>query len=161
MGKTITIEYVDINGNHTLREIEPLEISDGDMLHAYCHLRGDWRHFRIRRIQSIIDSDGVIHDDPWEFFGIEPVDDLSFPSSAARPVFSWEKKRPTQQATFHISRDIDRKLEDADKNLAIARELLKDSSPEDDAISFKAILKAIFHLAGFAYLVYFIIRHFL
>lgn len=62
----VTIEYQDRNGAITTREIEPISI-DGDMIFAYCHLRHDYRHFRISRILFLYDENGEIHD-PHAYF---------------------------------------------------------------------------------------------
>lgn len=60
-----TMEYVDAKGARTRRTIRPSRIySDGDRLYltAFCLLRGAPRTFRVDRIVSFIDEDGVVHE---------------------------------------------------------------------------------------------------
>ena len=45
----VIIEYRDMNNRITKRRIRPIAVY-GDVLKAYCHLRGDERHFKISRI---------------------------------------------------------------------------------------------------------------
>lgn len=60
------IEYTDAYGCFTRRRITVKGIqkaSDGTpMLYAQCHERGEPRNFRVDRIKSCIDYDGVVHD---------------------------------------------------------------------------------------------------
>jgi DNA polymerase III epsilon subunit-like protein len=49
-GGTVTIEYRDIRGQITCREIRPLHI-DTTSVEAYCLLRNDKRHFALERIK--------------------------------------------------------------------------------------------------------------
>lgn len=74
---TFMIEYTDAYGSFTRRRITVKGIqkaSDGTpMLYAQCHERNEPRNFRIDRIKSCIDYDGVVHDDV-EAFLSEAVD---------------------------------------------------------------------------------------
>jgi len=45
----VVIEYRDMNNRVTERYIRPISIY-GDVLKAYCHLRGDERHFKLSRV---------------------------------------------------------------------------------------------------------------
>lgn len=74
------IEYTDAYGSFTRRRITVEAIqkaSDGTpMLYAQCHERNEPRNFRIDRIKSCIDYDGVVHDDVEAFLneaiGLKP-----------------------------------------------------------------------------------------
>lgn len=53
--RVLRIEYLDIQDNITLRDIEPLCLytcnQDYDMVFAYCRLRNDYRLFKVDNIQ--------------------------------------------------------------------------------------------------------------
>jgi predicted DNA-binding transcriptional regulator YafY len=51
--KPVRIRYVDGDGRHTDRLIEPQEIEEGRLLLAYCHLRQDDRAFSLNRIRAV------------------------------------------------------------------------------------------------------------
>lgn len=55
------IVYIDASGAHSERVINPinrvLNRSGNEVLNAYCHLRGDERHFRLDRIVASSDAD--------------------------------------------------------------------------------------------------------
>lgn len=69
---SFTIDYEDWEGRRTRRRVTlqrlTVDVDEWDnrvgMILAWCHLREDERHFRIDRIQAVIDDDGVVHDDP-------------------------------------------------------------------------------------------------
>ena len=52
-GGNVIIEYRDVRGNHTLREVQPLFI-DTHIMQAFCLLRQDKRHFSLERIERIL-----------------------------------------------------------------------------------------------------------
>ncbi|PHR94116.1 MAG: DNA-binding transcriptional regulator [Robiginitomaculum sp.] len=55
----MTVEYEALSGEHTLRTIKPLALiffPRTHLLATWCHLRKDYRNFRIDRIISCIDS---------------------------------------------------------------------------------------------------------
>jgi len=60
---TVGIQYVSAEGTFTERRItivsldDPNFPSDPPMIYAYCHLRGEMRHFRTDRIVSLFDPD--------------------------------------------------------------------------------------------------------
>ncbi len=64
------LEYVDSKGNETRRRVTMLSLQQGPyapVIHAICHERKAFRHFRVDRIESIISPDGEVLD-PAEFF---------------------------------------------------------------------------------------------
>ena len=69
---SFVIEYRDWEGYPTRRRITirrvTVDVDEWDnrvgMILAWCHLREDERHFRIDRIQAVIDDDGEVHTDP-------------------------------------------------------------------------------------------------
>jgi len=121
----VTIEYQDRNGAITTREIDPISI-DGDMIFAYCHLRHDYRHFRISRILFLYDENGEIHDprayfmsdafdedereltaeeleDLREYFGIDltrkpRIEPLDSPSSSTSGFSRWSRRTDAKHA---------------------------------------------------------------
>lgn len=55
-GRTIKIEYVKDNGEHSIREVSNLSYSEefgNDYIDGYCHLRDEYRTFKISRIRKI------------------------------------------------------------------------------------------------------------
>ncbi len=55
-GETLEITYIKFNGEHserTISDIEPSEEWGAGYIHAFCHLRNEYRTFKIARIQSI------------------------------------------------------------------------------------------------------------
>ena len=73
-GQSFIIEYVDSKGNRSTRRITVWGIKEGagncPVLVAKCHERNATRTFRVDRIQSIIDYDGVVQE-PLEDFLVE------------------------------------------------------------------------------------------
>lgn len=71
-GITLVIEYVDSRGSASRRRItlhEAEQAGDGRvLLHAYCHERRAARCFRLDRVKSLIDGDGVVSEDVIGFF---------------------------------------------------------------------------------------------
>lgn len=63
-GVKLSLSYADVDGVFTEREITLIEIegrmAEGifwpNLLHAWCHLRGDNRHFAVSRIQALTDK---------------------------------------------------------------------------------------------------------
>ncbi len=58
--RTIEVDYADAKGNHTIREVDPLTITFLDGTHcllAYCHLRRDYRVFRLDRARTFVVTD--------------------------------------------------------------------------------------------------------
>lgn len=54
--ETVRFTYVDAKGAETTREVDPLGIvymQDTNMLMAWCHLRGDFRAFRLDRMDDL------------------------------------------------------------------------------------------------------------
>lgn len=54
--ETVRFTYVDAKGAKTTREVDPLGIvymQDTNMLMAWCHLRGDFRAFRLDRMDDL------------------------------------------------------------------------------------------------------------
>lgn len=51
-GEPVTIDYVDLAGEHTVRVIDSIEL-DGAHLIAWCHLRQDERRFALRRVVAV------------------------------------------------------------------------------------------------------------
>lgn len=54
---TVTFRYQDAKGAITRREVDPLSIvfmQDAHMLMAWCHLRQDFRAFRLDRMQELV-----------------------------------------------------------------------------------------------------------
>ena len=54
--ETVRFTYVDAKGAKTTREVDPLGIvymQDTNMLMAWCHLRGDFRAFRLDRMNDL------------------------------------------------------------------------------------------------------------
>lgn len=71
--KDIEIEYVKYDGTYSKRRVSNIEYCNdygvfgynNDHISGYCHLRGEERHFKIERIQSIrVLPDGVIVKNP-------------------------------------------------------------------------------------------------
>lgn len=64
--RSFMIEYVDSKGDFSARRItiNRLEVDESNVVvHAFCHERKAQRTFIMSRISSIIDFDGVVHDD--------------------------------------------------------------------------------------------------
>lgn len=78
LGATFMIEYRDANGDETRRRITALDIRD-DYLRARCHERQAMRSFRLDRILSVIDKQGVVFGTA-EFFRL-----IDLPIENARP----------------------------------------------------------------------------
>ncbi|KPA20306.1 HTH domain protein [Shimia sp. SK013] len=58
--RTIAVDYADVKGARTLRELDPLTITFLDGTHcllAYCHLRQDYRVFRLDRMVDFTVTD--------------------------------------------------------------------------------------------------------
>lgn len=61
LGKDIEIEYVKYDGTRSKRRVSNISFCneygaygyENDHISGYCHLRGEQRHFKIDRIQSI------------------------------------------------------------------------------------------------------------
>jgi hypothetical protein len=51
--EAVRIVYLSAEGHRSERTIEPVEIEEGYLLRAYCHLRADERFFALSRIQSV------------------------------------------------------------------------------------------------------------
>ncbi len=76
-GTVFGIEYVNASGERSVRRIRFHRLyADGEMyyLRAFCFERGANRTFRLDRVQSVFDMDGVIHDDIQVFFAELGVD---------------------------------------------------------------------------------------
>ena len=71
-GLTVGLTYEDIEGNISERlvnSIRLVETPEGEFLWAYCHLRNDYRAFRLDRIRQVRDYKSGAHtDDPVSFF---------------------------------------------------------------------------------------------
>ena len=55
--ETVRFSYVDAKGAATTREVDPLGIvylQDTNMLMAWCHLRHDFRVFRLDRMDDLV-----------------------------------------------------------------------------------------------------------
>lgn len=70
-GQTFVIEYVDTKGRPSVRRISvyALEAGAGGMpcLYARCHERNAMRQFRVDRIRSCADFDGIVYPDVLQF----------------------------------------------------------------------------------------------
>lgn len=70
-GQTFVIEYVDTKGSASVRRISvySVEAGSGGMpcLYARCHERKAMRQFRVDRIRSCADFDGVVYPDVLKF----------------------------------------------------------------------------------------------
>lgn len=71
-GLTVGLTYEDIDGNiseRLINSIRLVETPEGEFLWAYCHLRKDFRAFRLDRIKQVRDYRSGAHtDDPVRFF---------------------------------------------------------------------------------------------
>lgn len=83
---TVTIEYVDSKGEDSLRTITIYAVErtaqDKLCLRAECHARERGRTFRVDRIQTVIDEQGEVFDDP-EAYLRSALGDEAFDQGAA------------------------------------------------------------------------------
>lgn len=55
----------------TERVVSGIEVEPPNLIHAYCHLRGEGRSFAIGRIEYAVDTEtGAVISDIWEHFGL-------------------------------------------------------------------------------------------
>jgi hypothetical protein len=101
-GQSFIIEYVDSRGRSSTRRVTvwSIEAGAGGMpcLYAKCHERQAMRQFRVDRIRSCADYDGVVHEDVMAFlsecFGIQ----IAVSTAEAAPVDRWANVLATVRA---------------------------------------------------------------
>ena len=91
VGRTIGIEY--INGEQkfsrrwiAIHRLEGVKTWDQCFLFGHCFLRARFRCFRLDRIQTVFDQDGVIYDKPREFFAKPPILEITDTAHALRAI---------------------------------------------------------------------------
>lgn len=55
LGSELIIVYRDRAGNTTKRGISRIQPTGDDAINAFCHLRGEWRTFKIAGIEEAVD----------------------------------------------------------------------------------------------------------
>lgn len=72
--RVIQFNYIDINGQSTEREVEPLCLilkMNAWYLYCYCHLREDFRLFKLTRIKDIVVQDITYEERQWNEFNFK------------------------------------------------------------------------------------------
>lgn len=84
-GQSFAIEYVDANGNDSVRRITVWAVkrrgNGAVVLIAKCHERGAQRSFRVDRIKAAIDLDGEVYEPPHDFLAEVLGIDADMPSA--------------------------------------------------------------------------------
>lgn len=89
----LIIRYRSSELDVTERVISDIEVEPPNLIHAYCHLRGEGRSFALSRIESAVDTEtGVVIPDIWEHFGLPSAK----PQKQRMPVFA---ERPNSMTT--------------------------------------------------------------